>query len=470
MKRLISLALAFLMLFSLTACNTAPFDTQVPPADDDVIPKNNDSKNSSDSDSSKIEPLVNVLHPEMSPYPEETGDMDWEKYSEMEDAWRTARKVQRNFEGRGEGVNGFIRSSLKEILISEESENFIYSPINVYMALGMLAELTGGNSRQQIVDLLGEDSIEAVRESAKAVWNNNYCDDGALTSIMAGSVWADKSITVKTETAQNLADTYYSELYNCEVGSPEMVEAYKAWLNKNTGNLLKEAVEKTEIDPQTILMLATTIYFRAKWDAEFNAANNTTETFHTAEGDIECEFMHQSGSGMYYYGEGFGAINRQFNNGGSMWLILPDEDSSVNELINNDVVYELAVNYGENFESSHIIINQSIPKFDVNSDLSLNEKLQNLGVTDVFNAQTADFSNLSDTANGVWLDKVKHVARVKIDEEGCEAAAYTEMALCGAAMPPKEEIDFVLDRPFIFAITGVTGDVLFVGVVNDPVA
>ena len=44
--------------------------------------------------------------------------------------------------------------------------------------------------------------------------------------------------------------------------------------------------------------------------------------------------------------------------------------------------------------------------------------------------------------------------RVTIDEEGVTAAAYTVMAAAGAAMPPEEEMDFVLDRPFLFVIQG----------------
>lgn len=58
--------------------------------------------------------------------------------------------------------------------------------------------------------------------------------------------------------------------------------------------------------------------------------------------------------------------------------------------------------------------------------------------------------------------------RVMIDEEGCTAVAYTVMAAVGAGMPPDEEIDFTLDRPFLFVITGDGELPLFVGIVNQP--
>ena len=46
--------------------------------------------------------------------------------------------------------------------------------------------------------------------------------------------------------------------------------------------------------------------------------------------------------------------------------------------------------------------------------------------------------------------------------------AYTVMMVAGGAMPPEEEVDFVLDRPFIFILTSMDGLPLFTGVVNNP--
>ena len=44
----------------------------------------------------------------------------------------------------------------------------------------------------------------------------------------------------------------------------------------------------------------------------------------------------------------------------------------------------------------------------------------------------------------------------------------TVMMMCGTAAPPEEEVDFVLNRPFVFAITGTDGLPLFVGIVHQP--
>ena len=71
-----------------------------------------------------------------------------------------------------------------------------------------------------------------------------------------------------------------------------------------------------------------------------------------------------------------------------------------------------------------------------------------------------------DTA--AYLSQAQHAARVAVDEEGVTAAAYTVMMMCGTAAPPEEEVDFVLNRPFVFAITGTDGLPLFAGIVHQP--
>lgn len=62
---------------------------------------------------------------------------------------------------------------------------------------------------------------------------------------------------------------------------------------------------------------------------------------------------------------------------------------------------------------------------------------------------------------------VKQGAYIKVDEQGAEAAAYTE-ASGGAAMEPPKRLDLVLDRPFLYTLHAPDGTLLFVGTVQNP--
>ena len=114
-------------------------------------------------------------------------------------------------------------------------------------------------------------------------------------------------------------------------------------------------------------------------------------------------------------------------------------------------------------------VNLSLPKFDVSSDLDILDTLAQLGMTDVMDGTKSDFTPLTTANDSLELTQAKHAARVKIDEDGCEAAAYTILSVCEtAAMPPEEIVEFTLDEPFLFAITGADGLPLFVGLGNQP--
>lgn len=92
--------------------------------------------------------------------------------------------------------------------------------------------------------------------------------------------------------------------------------------------------------------------------------------------------------------------------------------------------------------------------------------LKALGVTDVFDPALADFTPMLGEGVDAYVTQATHAARVRIDEKGCEGVAYTVIEADEAAPLEQDEIDFVLDRPFLFAVTSRTGQLLFVGVVN----
>lgn len=96
---------------------------------------------------------------------------------------------------------------------SPPGENSAYSPVNLYMALAMLADTCDGESRDQILDLLGADSIESLRTQAGQVWNANYCDDGALTSVLANSIWLSEDSAFNGGTLSGLARNYYASSF-----------------------------------------------------------------------------------------------------------------------------------------------------------------------------------------------------------------------------------------------------------------
>ena len=422
--------------------------------------------------------IAEAEYPEPVPYPNQeeyvkkNGAFDDEQYSKAYDAWWEDARAKRELAGNVQGMDGFIRKSAGQFLSSKKAQNTVYSPLNVYMALGMLAELTDGNSRQQILDLLGSEDVMSLREQIARLWDANYYDDGVVTSILAASLWLNEDVPFVQSTMDTLAASYRASSYRGKMGSASFDKCLQDWLNAQTGGLLKEQASSEKMTEDTILALATTIYFRAQWNTKFSASATKEEVFHAADGDLTCKFMHKDECGMtYYWGDQFSAVAQGLEQSGSMWLILPDEGVSPNDLLEDAQAMDFLVsNHRSEWEDrKEALVNLAVPQFDVVSRLDLCQGLKDLGITDVFDMGRSDFSNMTTAIDEVYLSKASHAARVAVDEEGVTAAAYTVMeADAGGAMPQGEEIDFVLDRPFLFVVTGMDGMPLFMGVVQQP--
>lgn len=422
-----------------------------------------------------VETLAEAEYPVMAKYPNEDDCFDengvWqdELAALYYDPWVEQGIERRQAGKRVYGLTDFVMSSSNEFLTGSDGENRVYSPVNVYMALAMLAETTDGNSRSQILDLVGSDSIESLRKQAEDMWKASYRNDGATTSVLANSLWLNEGVTFNEGTVNRLADSYRVSSYRGDMSSEEMTAALRDWLNKQTGGLLGDAVENVALDPETVMSLCSTVYFRAKWSGQFSAANNEIKTFHSPGGDIETEFMNNTNDyGPYYWGEDYGAVRLMFADGGAMWLMLPDEDKTVDDVLASGEYLEMIKKDHSWEKSKPIIVHNSVPKFDVASEMELGEGLKRLGITDVFDSTGSDFTPLTDDADGLFVSDAKHAARVQIDEEGCTAAAFTQMSVTGAAMPPEDEIYFTLDRPFVFVIESDTDQLLFIGTVYNP--
>jgi serpin B len=329
----------------------------------------------------------------------------------------------------------------------------------------MTAEMTDGESRAQILALLGENDIETLRHEANTVWNATYVDDGSKKALLASSLWLSDNIGFNQSTLDIIAENYYASAFRGTMGSKEYTTAYKNWINEQTDNLLEDSVNNLELSAETILALATTVNFFARWDSEFREKNNKELIFHGTSGDKETEFMYASYYDTYYWGEKFSAVSQSFTDGGTMYFILPDEGISPEELLENEEAMQFII--GANRKNNQYLkVNRSIPKFDVASELDLIGGLQNLGVTDIFSFEASDFTPLTNDTD-VAISKATHGARVMIDEEGCKAVAFTALEYAGSPPPPDEIVDFVLDRPFIFVITSQTDLPLFVGIINN---
>lgn len=412
--------------------------------------------------------VAEAEYPSVAPYPEERGDWNETVYQTWKNARTELRKKQ--YVGYAEGMDMFVQSTAKTILGAAGTDNILYSPLNVYLTLSMLAEITEGESRAQILELLALDNMEELQRKVPALWTRNYCADGTMRSVFANSVWLNKSADIRTDAAQTLAEIYYASVYQGDMTEESYTQAFFDWLNKNTGGRLENAASGQSFSDETVLTLASTVDFAAEWMSGFSTETTENDVFHAPSGDVSCEFMYKETDEHYYWGENFAAIRLNFNGAnGGMWFILPDEDVTAAALLDDPEV--AALYQGGVTNSKYLEVHMKIPKFDISAELELSESLQTLGITAVFDPKTADFSPLASGIDGeLWVNQADHAVRLAIDEEGCSAAAFTTISVAMAPPPPDETVEITFGRPFLFVVTGNDDVTLFMGIVNNPAA
>ncbi len=80
-------------------------------------------------------------------------------------------------------------------------------------------------------------------------------------------------------------------------------------------------------------------------------------------------------------------------------------------------------------------VDVQIPRFRIESSLSLDDALKSLGVRNAFVMEDADFTKMSDDPEGLYLGAVLHKTFFEVNEKGTEAAAATvDVCVGGSGM------------------------------------
>lgn len=364
--------------------------------------------------------------------------------------------------GCGTDLNEYYCRMANEILLSEK-DNAVCSPYNIYMALAMLAEITDGNTRAQILDLLGADSIEALRAQYASVYEASYRNSSDIAvTIPAAAIFLNNGTGYNTSAIESLRDAYRASVFGGEMGDPEYDAMIKQWMDEQTHGLLSDMTgEAAKTDPGEVLKLISTLYFKAKWSDEFDK-ETYFDVFHAESGVETVEFM--SGTADEFVDcEGYILVGKNMQDGSKMWFAMPKDGVSLDSVIADGALAEILKQRPDE-NDNRVFLN--MPKLDIAYNASLIEALKKLGVTDCFIPGVADFSPLADADMGsLYVSSVDHGARLIADTDGVEAAAFTVIDVNSYGWIDNK-LTVTLDRPFMFAVVSADNAPLFVGTVR----
>lgn len=342
------------------------------------------------------------------------------------------------------------------------AENRCYSPVSLYLALAMAGAGAAGETQAQIYTLLGAENTDTLAAGCKTMLDALQRDEKDSKLYLANSVWTRQGIETKPDYQTLLEQDFSAESFSVPFGQTRADGKMSAWVEQRTRGLLKP---KFQHEADTVAVLLNTIYFKDGWAEPFSERNTENGDFTTAGGEIvRADFMQNRSAGLAREGEDYRKGELSFRSGGSMFFVLPDEDVPLQQLLAERGLQELLTDEGAQSRD----IAWWLPKFRQGGEVQLIDLLRSLGVTDAFDADAANFSNGWDTS--AYISEVRQGTALSVDENGVEAAAYTEISMkeSAALVEPESPLEMRLDRPFLYGVRGADGTLVFVGVCADP--
>lgn len=146
-----------------------------------------------------------------------------------------------------------------------------------------------------------------------------------------------------------------------------------------------------------------------------------------------------------------------------MVIVLPDEGELEN--FESGLTGDKVADILSELDTNRVAL--ELPRWESESTLQLREILQQMGMTDAFDPNNANFFGMTGTTD-LFISQVLHRAVISVDEEGTEAAAATVVVMVGG-IAPTDLIELDINRPFIYMIRDIPTDaILFVGRTVDP--
>jgi len=361
--------------------------------------------------------------------------------------------------------NEFGLDLLKMVFGTEDEPNVMISPASVSIALGMAyngAESTTRDAFEEVLNYEGltrEEVNEITKELIRVLVTNV---SGNLLEI-ANSMWYDYGFPVEPEFINLNSHYYAAEVNEIEFGSPDAVNTINDWVNSKTHGKIEEIIDG--IDPAVMMILINAIYFNCVWEVEFDPEDTHQSSFYNEDGSLfgQVDMMQLESTFKVSNMPSFKAVELPYKNGKfSMFLFLPSEESSVNQLV-QELDGATWRSWLEGF-SEQEEFSVYMPRFEFEYDRSLGDDLKEMGLNIAFTGE-ADFTGIS--AIDLYIADVIHKTYIKVNEEGTEAAAVTAIVMETTSINPMSQIR--LDRPFLFAITeNSSKSILFMGKVAEP--
>lgn len=355
-------------------------------------------------------------------------------------------------------------------------ENFVMSPMSVYLALGMTrlgAQAQTATALNQTLALSADanaPSIAASLGQAQRTWTQSR--PGSELAI-ANQLFAAETFKIKPEFVKLCQSQLGAGIQNLDFAEDHngARQTINRWVQAQTKDRIKDLLKPGDVSANTPLVLANAIWFKGQWAHQFKPALTKRRAFHLSRKKVAKVPMMAMTHNFAFFevkSQGYRALDLPYADGRlAMTIILPNAKQSLTDLESNIDLPALSQGLSKAMPRR---VSLRLPKFTIKPKLSISLRtaLSAMGAKTIFGTPSPNFGAMASDAKALAVKDVIHKAMIIVDEKGAEAAAATAVTMYRSAAVPTQ-LDFHANRPFLFMIRDKKdGSILFAGRVTHP--
>ncbi len=370
--------------------------------------------------------------------------------------------------------NAFTLNFFQSLNGKMKNRSIVCSPLSITYVLSMVNDGATGTTEQELEQTLGfhKGGIQAVNDYCKNLIDNLPHVDEKVQLNIANAIFVNDKYQLRKQFQQDMSNYYDAKAEALDFSSPSTLGRINGWCDEKTRGMIPTILER--VDPRTVSYLLNAIYFKADWASMFEKNETREEVFTTPDGETRVPLMHQNVYMNYLRNDQYAAVSIPYGNGQWMMTVMLPEDGKTTD----DVISSLAASgWSTDFlknplrEARRYAVDLKLPRFETAFDTDdaggLIELLKGMGIRRAFDGNSAEIPNMCENGD-LYISMMKQKAKIKVNEEGSEAAAVTIAglnflsAVADTQEPPKAT--FHANRPFVYVIhEQSSGVILFVG-------